>query len=475
MFILPALSTRSGHLCNGDRARHVVLGEAARVSGLLLAVVGVLALTACHPDESPTAVPVSDAVLAPDVAGMPDTIATVMDYVGRLDKERTALAIEHRAFGGSFVEDETTVVWTTDLSEAARVGLVDGLRAHGMISDAAREGAGVQFRPADYSWLQLEYWRAITAQTRSPNIRILDADDRANRLFVGVETPEAIAPARDGITGLGVPAAAVTFGTVTLMVDDSDVQDATVTPRAGYQIQNGTNYGICSMGGNGLTRSTGLYFFFTASHCSNTIGQLDAFDSQYQALVSDVLVGWEWDDEPWYTNASSPWYDTCPGGYNRCKMADVSVYVYDDPYSTHNVDLRVARPLLNSIVLDNPASWSQNGLKSGHLSVGSAVTLLASQSGRREGQVTSSCFDINWTVQNGYYRCMEAASYFSQGGDSGGGVVRTQGSGKMIVGVHKGRYSQGGVSYAIYTPAQNIRFALLSSVGTMNFCESLTC
>jgi hypothetical protein len=373
-----------------------------------------------------------------------------------LDQELLDVAAESPGYGGHFVEAGVVVVWTKDMSASAKNRAITALRNRGAISPNVAESSGVRFLPAKFDFVELSYWKALIPALAGEDLRLLDVDDIANRVTIGVGSASVTGRVRSALLNEGIPADAVEIVVVDNVVDDATLQDYTTAPRGGYLIKYNTTGG-CTIGGNGYDPVAAKWYFLTAAHCGPTVGQVDAV-SQHQPDTNYGAIGFEVRDEPWYDWTFQTSYP-CPQSYNRCKIADVAMY----EYSARSPDLAIARPLANSITLDSPDSWQQSGLWGGRMSVGTSIILVGAVSGKRTGSITHRCVDLWWTPQNGWYRCMDGANYVAQGGDSGAPIlVASQSPNHGLFGFHKGRSSINGSStiYSIYTPAINVRTAI---------------
>jgi hypothetical protein len=226
----------------------------------------------------------------------------------------------------------------------------------------------------------------------------------------------------------------------------------------------GTN--TCTIGAN-ARHNNGAWYYLTAAHCSDQVGVID-FERHYQPTTNFSIMGDEFSEEAWF-------FQGCPYA-PRCKKADVAIY----QYFGRSPDLRVARAQQNSINLDFPDSWQQQGLYGSRKAVGTPLTFVGAFSGRRTGTITVRCADIYWSSDNGWYRCIDGASFFAQPGDSGGPVLFSPGDPSVmgIYGILKGQaqFQAGGTVQRIYTPAINVRNALPFTASVeLKWCFTLQC
>jgi hypothetical protein len=235
---------------------------------------------------------------------------------------------------------------------------------------------------------------------------------------------------------------------------------------------------------NGQHKITAAFYFVTASHCSERMGMLE-FTEQWQPGPYVGIIGEEFADEPWYYG---PHPNHPSGGYpcnyaQGCKAAAAAYYAYN---FARLPDLRLARPELNSINLAFPEYWWQAGLSGARNgSVGEPVTMVGSQSGRRNGYIVARCIDIgvnDFTDPSNpprMLRCFDLASYASANGDSGAPVLLGSSpeiySEYGVYGMHSGRWLYQGSLRAGYTPAINIRNLLRPISQDLYYCHTLAC
>jgi hypothetical protein len=433
-------------------------------------------------DDSPTAAAVPTDASALGITTFAQRLEVARDDQRGLDTGLLELSGSIPDFGGMYLEGDTLVVWTRNQSPDARHVILTELQSRYRAVTGSTLPTDIKFLQADFSFVDLSYWKAEVARRSSASwLTVLDIDDRKNRILVGVALTALLPDAMKHLANAGVPLGAVDLqiaGSVHAEVTaQPTVRDFTFQPRGGYLIQRTPNDMECTLGANARHRTTGAWYFLTASHCSSLMGALDG-GRIYQPNANNSQIGEEAYDEPW-------WFGTSPnGGYacayaEGCKLADVSIY----RYVSRVPDLRVARPLPNSLVLDGAEYWLQAGLNGSRKNPGTPVTKIGAAGGRRDGSITHRCADVSYidatdNNRRRYLRCVDMANYVSSPGDSGGPVLipAIADPGAVgIFGVHAGRIHIGSATYSVYSPGINVRGAFSLVVGDMYWCWTLQC
>ncbi len=341
-----------------------------------------------------------------------------------------------------------------------------------------------------YSFNQLLGWKENIADQllQTAGVTFIDVDQTSNKVLVGVPTDSDVSAAVAFATGAGIPTAAFHTavvgrpqpshgGPVETQADDEHLlSERFITTFGGIMVRNGRDsQDRCSLM-LGVTMG-GAERYVTAAHCPWTdAGEYEDFASldttlplyQARTLDSDRL-GYEVADPAStcnYNGGDCRWADAAlfgqPGSDNRFRQGWVTTTESswaDDP---------------NTSVVHNHTSDSvyvmtgEGGEQAPNWPVsGQFVIKVGFITGRSHGRMVHDCVDMNqWpNAERGYVvRCQAAATYWADGGDSGGPVFASDGS---FFGLHMGS-SDGAVvlpsgyySYlSYYSPIENIEFDL---------------
>lgn len=349
---------------------------------------------------------------------------------------------------GFYFEDGLLNVVVVEESEAGlAIAAVERLISTGIIQ--VPEGfAGTAVAEGEYTYRELAKWRTAIfdgVMNRLNVVTSLDLDEVANRVLVGVQSG-ALEQARpeiySALDDLGVPAAAVVFREDNWVLDvdmvPTSLRSNADTAVGGVEVffpEGGSWYG-CSLGF--AADYYGSPAVVTASHCSPTMFWPDESPLHQGDTLSSRYLGWEYMD---------PAGSTC-GTFDTCRATDAALYLVD---GTVPVEVgKIARTQYRRQSSAGSLDWDTSNpyfivrAESGSLYAGYEVNKMGMRTGWTYGSITGTCVTIDY----GSYRvtCTYEATYYSDGGDSGGSVFMWDGGGEAVnlSGVHSGQNTSTG-------------------------------
>jgi hypothetical protein len=271
-----------------------------------------------------------------------------------------------------------------------------------------------------YDFAQLSAWAdAILPALDSPGAVMIDIDEVANKVRIGVLSPRAARQVRAAARKVGLPPDALMVEVTTKPELRLTLKDRAPSMEGGFLIRLEPNGATCTLGFNAMWN--GRRIFVTASHCSSMpFGYGSDGSPQYQPGRGEAdLIGREVNDifqtcGHFCRNSDASYYEYLPGipvkfGY----IANVSTGTTINPTQPH---LRIARRLLDSEV-----------------AVGDSLTKVGQNSGLTRGRVTQTCVNLNHPY--GYVRCSYISTIRSGGGDSGSPIFEQVGTDARLHGL----------------------------------------
>jgi hypothetical protein len=358
-----------------------------------------------------------------------------------LDGHFLRIAEEMPGFGGLFYgEDGALNVYTTaDATPTATRALAARVAAIGVDLDAqpVRVLRGEYDFPQLYSMLQ----RVNTLLVMN-GVIYTDADERRNRVVVGVLDATAEADVRNALAMLDVPAAAVIIERTEPMELDQGLRDRIRPVPGGVQIafdRAGSTF-ICTHGFNvrAPTRPA-VQGFVTNSHCSRVRSSMQSTPYWQPSRVADNLLGEEVHDIPPFTGGA------CPAGA-QCRYSDALGVQYDlgGQVMPGDIDFgKIARTLFSGTT--NPGSLDIDPANPRWEIVAENVNIVGHElhktgrtSGWTRGPVNATCQNVS--VSGFLLLCQDRITNLRQGGDSGSPYFRRLGEGNdvALAGVHWG-------------------------------------
>jgi hypothetical protein len=352
-----------------------------------------------------------------------------------------ALARQVPGFGGFFFDtDGTPTIYLKDARgrAAAEQALRPFLTRQGVSASTLR------VRKGDFDWTELERWQErISAEGLALRGAVfVDADERSNRVRVGVERGTGRSPIQGLAARLGVPASAVIVEETDPIVQVATLQSRVRPVRGGLQI-NFPGF-VCTLGFNALRG--GQRSFITNSHCTNVQGGVQNTPYwQPTQTVAPTQIATEVAD-PAYTRPAG-----CPAG-RRCRRSDSARARYAaGTTSTLGSIARTTGPNNNSLTISGNFTITAEG----NGVVGQTANKVGRTTGWTRGGITNTCVNTNVAGSNITQLCQSFVSAVSAGGDSGSPVfLRAGGSNNVtLIGILWGGNASG---LYVFSPLANV-------------------
>lgn len=302
-----------------------------------------------------------------------------------------------------------------------------------------------------YGFAELHEYRILARDVLIvPGVNSLDTDEVLNRVWIGLESPEARAAAEAKLDELGVPLEVVVFD-LEGHYENSNPPDYTAFLRpmkAGIQIGRAvpdpTMMATCTLGP--IVERFGVRGYLTNSHCTPNIGSVDGTMFFQPSIVDpSFAAGSEVLDPPLLSQAQNP---ACPSG-EMCRWSD-SVFVQTTVAST----TRRGR-----ILTDTPAWHTRKITGKEYFPLhGDHVSKSGRKTGQTAGKITQTCVDLgpSGDVTNTWL-CQYKADFVSDGGDSGSPVYKTTYPDTAILyGLYWGRWVTPLVTRGVFGGVSNL-------------------
>lgn len=293
----------------------------SRLPVVLMALVTSV-VAACESDErgvdpaSPTATEATELEVAPDQALDLDRFVAVESVFARVWNRVPA-------FSGFWYDDQGRLV----------VGLTDTSRTDAVVAALEDIGAGAYLytrsgsrRPVVTSQAGRDFKTMINWKHEArgyfglPGFHSLDYAEDQNRIVAEVDDDGQREAVADALREVGVPDSRFTVNTGARAVPTTTINDHFRPVIGGLDVtfeRSGTTDGHCTLGFN--ADLDGVDGFFTAAHCTPTIGSVDAITFYQDTTVSSKAIGDEHTD---------PAKFSCSHGSN-CRYSDASFFEYD--------------------------------------------------------------------------------------------------------------------------------------------------
>jgi hypothetical protein len=346
-------------------------------------------------------------------------------------------------FGGMFVDEKKQILFVY-LKDPRREEL-SSLRKEldDVMGPVAVPQLRVQILPAQYGFDELKNWQeGMTAEILAiRGVVLVDVDEAKNRVTVGVEKFMIRRAVEDALKRLGIPRAAVNIRVTPAIRLETSLKDRHRPLVGGLQIN--FRGSICTLGFNATRANVGG--FVTNSHCTARQGGVESTVYHQHTLSGTAnRVGVEIADPTYFTGGA------CPAN-RRCRRSD-SAFVRRE--TGVNAFAGLARPALNSTAWNGVNRFRIVG--EAPVLMGQSVTKVGRTLGRRQGNVSQTCTNVNVSNTNITLLCQSQAGYASAGGDSGSPVFQITNSPAVndvvLVGIHWG-------SGATFSPIANIQQA----------------
>lgn len=352
------------------------------------------------------------------------------------DRAMLALEAEVPGFGGLWIGDDGALhAFVRDPATAPLE------RLERLVGQAVRVERG------DFAFSELNAWRDRgRGVLNAPGVVLIDADERLNRVRVGIVPGEGAAQRAQAVRALltarGVPAEAIEIEEVLEIVPAVTLSDPFNPVPGGVEIHF-SNF-LCTLGFNVQFNPNGACYFMTNDHCTDAEGTVTG--TVYMQPAFGARIGVERADPPYFTGPP------CPVG-RECRYSDSAAAGYDDPNDCEFAS--IARTFLNSTTI-NPAQprWTIVS-KQLQPTVGQQMGKVGRTTGWTVGQVVATCTDSNVAGTNNTILCQSFVSAGVGSGDSGSPVFRFREdpSQAQLSGILWG--SSGGNLF-VYSPMENI-------------------
>lgn len=343
-----------------------------------------------------------------------------------LDGRFVELTRQVPGFGGYFFDQNGDLnVYLTDLRDepAARAALADVARTRPERSQQPwGRPAEIIVRRGNFDFAQLDGWRGRLAAAASVDgVHLLDTDEAANRIVIGVADEDTRQRVLARIDSLGIPrdAVLVEIGPAASLI--ATLRDY-VRPLVGG-LEIGLSAGVCTLGVNVWYTNwaqgigVGTPGFYTCSHCSSTYGGTDG------TVFSQggVRIGYERWDPPFFTNAANT---RCPVGWN-CRWSDVAFAQYDAGVNRHQGYIAhtyfAGSGVWNAGSIDIVPNQPERALTQTSMPVvGNYMEKVGRTTGRTSGQISRTCAD--YFIGGVGMLCQDQVEAYADNGDSGSPV-----------------------------------------------------
>ena len=335
------------------------------------------------------------------------------------DDRLMAMAEKFPGFAGMFVDASTDTLYLY-MTDAAHEAVTEDAIAEALGEDAPRT-SNIRLFQATYSFAELNeaHKTMMPSVLGTSGVVLTDIDEATNRLTVGVLDQRAGAEVEKQLAALGIPPEMVNIETTDPVTLEVSLQDRHRPVVGGLQIQflRGASTFNCTLGFNALR--AGVIGYVTNSHCTAVQGGVNStVHHQSTRAVAVDRIGFEIRDPLYFTGG------VCPAG-RRCRYSDTSFGMYSGgvPNPVPNTRGRIARPNLNSVAWNGISTFRIVG-ETAFPVVGEPLTKVGRTTGRTQGAVTATCFNVNVSGTNITQLCQDRAAYASSPGDSGSTVFR---------------------------------------------------
>jgi hypothetical protein len=375
---------------------------------LVLAILfGLTGIVACNDTGQPTFPQAQLGLTDPtQIAEFPETID---DEFARIARDQIP------GFAGHYLDEHSnSVVYLVDPGgRAAAESYVAEVRSSLGLADGP-----VTIRPAKYDFLQLREWRdQLLSVLTIDGVVLLDIDETANRIWIGVEDQESIRRVEEMIAAQQVPEDAILVEIHARPVRALNIRDHERPVKSGFQIENESfDTSGCSLGFNAV--QSGQRVFVTASHCTEICDGLDYSVEAQDERQEGKAIGYEVNDKEPYTCWPGP----------PCRYADAATFTYYDSvadvkgYITRTMGPPPQHPGGSRDVDPSKPNFPIKYKVMGVLPVGTWINKLGYVNGWTRGPISRSCISMHVELPDGWYKCQNEVYAGGTHGDSGGPV-----------------------------------------------------
>ena len=391
---------------------------------------------------NPSLAVASGAQALPTRAALERSAATALQTLSTIpNTDEALLELEKQLpnMGGLYLDKEGTahVLLTADATEGERqtalhIGnAIASVRSRSRVLALSPSTTVVESARFRFSEL-IRFREYATSVLTLDSVQSLDADERANRVSVGVLTPEAEARTRAYWEQLGLPADALKVFIRPPISALRKLTDEVRPVPGGYKIWTGafSSYKQCTMGYAVYSSRLGQFGFLTNAHCTPTPGVVEntSFSNGAWAIGNEKL------DPPYFTTSQD---SRCPPG-ELCRYSD-SVFV-----ASSSTDFAAVAQTINYCALpsthcsltvkSSPPTFYPHGFASAPL-LGQHFEKIGQVTGWTYGPIEESCAKMYDQGAGRYYLCQYGVSAGSAAGDSGSPVFTWDGAQNPIAGI----------------------------------------
>ncbi|TVP44874.1 MAG: hypothetical protein EA350_10715 [Gemmatimonadales bacterium] len=381
-------------------------------------------------------------------------------FDGGLDAEFVRIARDVPGFGGVYYDERGTLVMVLagDAPEISMLSLEAPLER--LAIDPRAQPVRVQ--AAQYSFIELDAMHRNARPVLDINgVVFTDADERANRVRIGVSNPSARAAVESELQRAGVPLEAV------IISDAEPIEPMQLTLRDRVRPMGGglqiwrfvppSQASICTLGFNvRAPNRPNIQGFVTNSHCTTQQGVVLGTEwNQKQLAFPLETIAVEAHDPPFFQGAPCPEGRNCR--YSDAAGAQFSVGVADQGFGLIHRTTAVSQHTAGPLDIDpvNPA-WTIIS-ETPFPTLGQTLHKTGRTTGWLAGPVIQTC--INTNVAGGgqiSLLCQDRVQATPAGGDSGSPVFSRYGESNdvSLVGILWG----GSGNTYVLSSMSNLRF-----------------
>ena len=271
-----------------------------------------------------------------------------------------------------------------------------------------------------YSFEELtNFLEKFEREIEEVGINIVDIDEVANEIYLGVENEAIANKLRTAFTQLELPKDAITVAVEQAPIPLATTLDSKVRPT-----QGGINV-RCTLGFN--TTLNGVKGFITNSHCTSKFGQVDGrvFSQGGERIGVETV-------DPKFGGANSS--VSCV--LDLCRYSDAAFIKYDSGVNVGFGKIaRVSNRPRQEITPKNPLQIIGKRTDNSQLYSGRIVEKVGHTTGITAGKIFRTCISSTQDGTNKKFVCQYRVNADSDGGDSGSPVYTIEGAGVRISGV----------------------------------------
>jgi hypothetical protein len=296
--------------------------------------------------------------------------------------------------------------------------------------------APTELKPARFRFSELLRMRTYATDVLNlQDVESLDANERINRVSVGVSSQAAVGPVRAYWARLGLPPDSLDVFIQPRIEAMTTLKDYVRPVPGGYAIRNGNfSYTTCTLGYPVYSSILGMFGFITNSHCTNVYGGVE--NTQFYQGSAFVLAT-EYLDPIFQTSSSIA---GCPSG-QTCRLSD-SAFAGDVNYPSGALD-EIAQPVSYCALPTTQCSTTVNSSSPYIFPHGFANSPLAGQYFEKVGQTTGwtygtiqqTCTTVRESKSGHYFVCQYTVAAGVDAGDSGSPVFTWDGAQNPIGGI----------------------------------------